>query len=58
MKKTAEIVITTLMLGALYFWSPVSRSDKHSRSSVISNSTAGEVLLIADGTDPMPGKKR
>ncbi len=58
MKQTAEIVVTTLLLGALYFWSPVSTSVRHNRSSVISNSTAGEVLMIADGTDPMPGKKR
>ena len=58
MKKTAEIVITTLMLGALYFWSPLSHYSQQSRGSVIRNSTAGEVLLIADGTDPMPGKKR
>jgi len=58
MKKTAEIVITTLMLGALYFWSPVSSSSHHNRNSVISNSTSGDLLMIADGTDPMPGKKR
>jgi hypothetical protein len=58
MKITTEIVVTTLMLGALYFWSPLSRASQQNRQSVISNSTAGEVLLIADGTDPMPGKKR
>lgn len=58
MKKTAEIVIATLMLAALYFWSPASSTSRQNRNSVISNSTAGEVLLIADGTDPMPGKKR
>jgi hypothetical protein len=58
MKKTAEIVIATLMLGALYFWSPVSSTNRQNRNSVISNSTSGEVLMIADGTDPMPGKKR
>ncbi len=58
MKNTAEIVIATLILGALYFSSPVSSSNRQNRNSVISNSTAGEVLLIADGTDPMPGKKR
>lgn len=58
MKQVAQIVITTLILGALYFWSPAFNSGQQSRKSVISNSTAGEVLLIADGTDPMPGKKR
>lgn len=58
MKKTAEIVITTLMLAALYCWSPLARASQQNRNSVISNSTAGEVLLLADGTDPMPGKKR
>jgi hypothetical protein len=58
MRKTAEIVITAAILGVLYFGSPVLRSTQQHRNSVISNSTAGEVLLIADGTDPMPGKKR
>ncbi len=58
MQKTAEIVITMLMLGALYCWSPLTRAGQQDRNSVISNSTAGEVLLLADGTDPMPGKKR
>jgi hypothetical protein len=58
MKSIAEIVITTLILGALYFSSTVSSSNRQNQNSVISNSTAGDVLLIADGTDPMPGKKR
>jgi len=58
MKQTAEIIITTLMLGVLYFWSPVSSRSLQNRNSAISNSSAGEVLLMADGTDPMPGKKR
>jgi hypothetical protein len=58
MKTVAEIVITTVMLGVLYFWSPVSNSRRQNPNSVITNSTAGEVLMIADGTDPMPGKKR
>ena len=58
MKTTAEVVITTVMLAALYFWSPLSHANQQNPTSVISNSTAGEVLLIADGTDPLPGKKR
>lgn len=58
MRKTAEIVITAAILGVLYFSSPVLKSTQQHPNSVISNSTAGEVLLIADGTDPMPGKKR
>lgn len=58
MKKTAEIVVITVMLAVLYLWSPLSHANQQNRTSVISNSTAGEVLMIADGTDPMPGKKR
>ena len=58
MKKTAEILITSLMFGALYFLSAASHPSQQNRTSVISNSAAGEVLLLADGTDPMPGKKR
>lgn len=58
MKKTAEILIAALMLIAFYVWSPLAGSNRQNRSSVVRNSTSGELLLIADGTDPMPGKKR
>lgn len=58
MTRASQIVITALMLGALYSALPGSNPTPQARDHVIANSTPDQVLMIADGTDPMPIKKR
>ncbi|HEX6504398.1 MAG TPA: hypothetical protein VF011_14235 [Terriglobales bacterium] len=58
MTRASQIVITALMLTALYSALPGSNPTPQVRDHVIANSTADQVLMIADGTDPMPIKKR
>jgi hypothetical protein len=55
MKTTAEILVLTLMLALIHFSSPVS-SASHPAQTVVSNNAG--VLLMADGTDPMPTRRR
>jgi hypothetical protein len=49
MNKTAEIVLVALALAGMYCATPKS-------SSTISNSKIGaeQMVLVADGSDPMP----
>lgn len=58
MSKTGEIVVTALMLAALYCALPASNITPQARNHVIAKGTADQLLIIADGTDPMPIKKR
>lgn len=55
MKKIGEILFAGLILTAMYCSIPASKplTGNH----LIANSTADQVVLIADGTDPMPGKR-
>jgi hypothetical protein len=49
MKKTAEILLTALALAGIYCAIPKSASPVDSRAI-----RAEQVVLVADGSDPMP----
>jgi hypothetical protein len=57
MKKKGEILVAGLMLAALYCAITASKITPLTSVHVIANSTADQVLLIADGSDPMPSKR-
>jgi hypothetical protein len=53
MKKTGEIVLTALVLATLYCAMPKSNPSPLAGHHVTATN-ADQVLMIADGTDPMP----
>jgi hypothetical protein len=55
MKKMGEILLAGLILAAMYCALPVS--NPLTGDHLIANSTAEQVVLIADGAEPMPGKR-
>ena len=57
MKKMGEILLAGLILAAMYCSIPVSNPGPLTGNHLIANTTADQVVLIADGTDPMPGKR-
>lgn len=57
MKKMGEILVAGLILAAMYCSIPASNPNPLTGDHLIANSTAEQVVLIADGSDPMPGKR-
>jgi hypothetical protein len=57
MKKIGEILLAGLILAAMYCSIPASNPNPLTGDHIIANSTADQVVLIADGTSPMPGKR-
>jgi hypothetical protein len=49
MKKTAEIVLTALALAGMYCAIPKSSAPVGNQGI-----DAGQIVLVADGSDPMP----
>lgn len=56
MKKAGEILLATLMLSGLYYAIPTPNRKNITRVSA--NDAANQVVIIADGTDPMPRRRR
>jgi hypothetical protein len=56
MKKAGEVLLATLMLAGLYYTIPTP--NRKNVSSVSANDAANQVVIIADGTDPMPRRRR
>ena len=54
MKTKGEILLASLLLTALYCAIP--KFNPPTGGQVIANSTADQVVLIAEGTEPIPGK--
>jgi len=57
MQKMGEILLAGLILAAMYCAIPASNSRPLTGDHLIANSTADQVVLIADGAAPMPGKR-
>jgi hypothetical protein len=57
MKKIGEILLAGLILTAMYCSIPASKPNPLTGDHIIANSTTDQVVLLADGTDPMPGKR-
>ena len=57
MRQITEFVLAATVLASLFAASLISSPRGQNRTHAISNATAGEVLMIADGTDPMPKKR-
>ena len=57
MKKMGEILLAGLILAAMYCSIPASNSNPLTGDNLIANSTAEQVVLMADGAEPMPGKR-
>ena len=55
MRQITEFVLAATVFATL-FAASLTSNPRH-RTHAISNTTAGEVLMIADGTDPLPKKR-
>lgn len=56
MKKAGEILLATLMLAGMYYAMPTP--NRKTINSVSANDAANQIVIIADGTDPMPRRRR
>ncbi|MBV8893297.1 MAG: hypothetical protein JO266_15220 [Acidobacteria bacterium] len=57
MTKTSEIVITGLILGAMYCALPLRNPNALRSNLIVPNGVPDQVILVADGSDPMPIKR-
>jgi hypothetical protein len=57
MTKTSEIVVTALIFTAMYCALPLRNSKAPNGTQTLSSGGADQLVIIADGTDPMPIKR-
>lgn len=55
MKRTLEVLLTLTVLAAMYGAMPTSNSTS---GNAVAPNTNADVVIMADGPDPMPGCRR